>query len=210
MHHNHRINYFDLGLYRGTEMALMVDDVLPSLRGDNQVCAYGFEACKKHFAECSTRFAGYGDRVKIFHGAIAGKDGPVMLYHASTPLGHSIYDSKGNVSKGRHETVKGIRFSDFLEKVSAPGDFNILRYNIEGAEWDLINDLLQRDMLKDIDVFCGSDVGKDMGKVAELREKVAEHKQILEANGINVHYFCGVETQSIKAIIEEQYERHIS
>ena len=42
-----RLNYFDFGVYRGTELDWMINKILPSL-GIKNYHAYGFEACKQY------------------------------------------------------------------------------------------------------------------------------------------------------------------
>ena len=45
-----KVNYFDLGLYMGSELAWMVDDILPSLKlFVDDYHAYGFEPCEAYF-----------------------------------------------------------------------------------------------------------------------------------------------------------------
>ncbi len=116
-------------------------------------------------------------------------------------------NTKNNVSKDTFETVETILFSDWLrEKVPDFAEsFNILRFNIEGAEWHLINDLAKNDMIKNIDIFCGH--GDDVKKIGEYKDKVDEYYETLKRHNIKIALFCSIypETQEpLKEIIQSK------
>ena len=103
--------------------------------------------------------------------------------------------------------VETILFSDWLKK-NVPDYvecFNILRFNIEGAEWHLINDLVKNDMVKNIDIFCGH--GDDVKKIGEYKDKVHEYYEILRKYNIKILLFCSIypETQdNIRRMIQNK------
>jgi len=107
-------------------------------------------------------------------------------------LGHSIFDTKNNVTKDEYEIVETILFSDWIrEKVPDFAEsFNILRFNIEGAEWHLINDLVRNDMVKNIDIFCGH--GDDVKKIGIYRDKVDKYYEKLTRHNIKILSFCSI------------------
>lgn len=180
------VNYFDLGLYQGIEMEWMVRNILPQMNVEWE--AYGFEAHPTYSCNCCNKFMDLGN-VYIHTNAICDSNKPVKLYLSPNNEGHSIYSTKNNVNPGSFVTVQGIKFSDFLRDhvPNFKDSFNIIKCNIEGAEWMLINDLIENDLLKHFDVYCGK--WDDVEKIEELKDKVEQYYKIFEDNGITVHRF---------------------
>ena len=151
-----KINYFDLGLHLGQELDWFVNGIFPELKIDNYT-AHGFEACEEYCSECENKYNNH-PKVNIHHLAISNKNEPVKLYYSEHPMGHSVFDSKKNIRQSKEfEEVQGIKFSDWLRS-NVPDfeqDINMIKINIEGAEWYLINDMVENDMVKDFDIFFG-------------------------------------------------------
>ena len=170
-----KINYFDLGLYRGVELEWIVNQILPAL-GVEDYKAYGFEASSVYAEGVAKRYAS-NPKVKIEHVAIADKESIMRLYHSPNLLGHSIYSTKNNVMLDKYEDVISTRFSEWIKKnnIDLENSFNIMKVNIEGAEWPLFQDMVANDLIKHIDIFCGADgdhEGRhDIEKVAELKRE---------------------------------------
>jgi len=181
-----KVNYFDLGLYHGTELKWMVENVLPSLNVDNYM-VYGFEACKNYADRLENLYC-KNEKVQIINKAISNKNEPTRLYYAANGVGHSIFSTKNNVSKD-YENIEGVVFSEWLKSNVADYDksINILKVNIEGAEWHLFKDLVETGLHKHIDIFCGQ--GHDVQKVGELKEKIGEYHSLLEENNIHLYRF---------------------
>ena len=76
-----RINYFDLGLFHGTEMFLMESFIIPKIEFPN-FFMYGFEACKEAYdaALCAPWIG--GKNVKLFNVAVCGGKGQRKIYYA--------------------------------------------------------------------------------------------------------------------------------
>jgi FkbM family methyltransferase len=166
----------------------MVKKVFPKIGAEYE--AYGFEACAKSYRRCRKQFAGH--QVRLIHGAIGSKHGgKIKLYYAKSPNGHSIYSGKANVST-KGENVPAIRFSSWLADtgINLKESFNIIRFNIEGAEWELVNDLAGAVLFPYFNLVYGAQVGKDMQKCDELRDKVDEHVQILDNSNVKVDLLC--------------------
>tara|TARA_R100000231_G_scaffold132458_1_gene104974 strand:+ start:502 stop:1116 length:615 start_codon:yes stop_codon:yes gene_type:complete len=181
-----KVYYYDFGLWKGTEIYWMVNHVFPALNiTDYQI--YGFEACKK-YADRLEKIYADNDRVKIINKAVVDKPRKVKLYHAQNQVGHSVFSTKRNVS-AQFEEVDGIVFSDWIkENIKAHKiAFNILKVNIEGAEWFLFNDLVNSGVHQYIDVYCGQ--GHDVEKVLELEDKVDDYYKLLKKNNINLYRF---------------------
>jgi FkbM family methyltransferase len=182
-----KVNYFDLGLYRGTELWWIVRDIFPRLK-IKDYDAYGFEACAKYANELKRQFAD-NQKVNILNRAISKSGQDIKLYHATNNVGHSIFNTKKNVDKDSYEIVKGVKFSDWvLNNVDDfKSSFNILKVNIEGAEWHLFNDLCETGLNEYIHIFCGQ--GHDVEKVGELQDKVKEYYNLIEKNNIKLYRF---------------------
>jgi FkbM family methyltransferase len=181
-----KIYYYDFGLWKGTEIHWMVNEVFPALNiTDYKI--YGFEACKSYADSLKNKYKD-NYRVEIINKAIVDSPRTVRLYHAANNVGHSVFSTKRNVSKN-YEEVEGIVFSEWINKnVKAHKvSFNILKVNIEGAEWFLFNDLVKSGVHKHIDVYCGQ--GHDVEKVSELEDKVSAYYNLLKENDINLYRF---------------------
>ena len=181
-----KINYYDFGLWRGTEIGWMVDHIFPSLNiTDYKV--YGFEACKSYADRLKNAYAD-NPRIEIINKAVVDTPRTVKLYHAQNQVGHSVFPTKKNVSD-QYEEVEGIVFSQWLKEnvKSYKVAFNILKVNIEGAEWFLFNDIVDSGVNKYIDIYCGQ--GHDVEKVGELESKVQAYYELLEKNEIHLHRF---------------------
>jgi FkbM family methyltransferase len=203
-----KINYFDLGLHHGQELDWFVDGVFPEQRIENY-SIHGFEACEEYYLYCKEKYKSHpkatpliaqkGARknrdVNIHHLAISNVNTPIKLYYAEHEMGYSIFDTKDNIKQSKEfEEVQGIKFSDWL-KENVPNfkeDVNIIKINIEGAEWHLINDIVENDIVKHFDLFFGTvdeTVGPldDVSKIGELKDKVPEFNKILKENNIIIH-----------------------
>jgi len=181
-----KLYYYDFGLYRGIELGWMADRILPSL-GIKNYHIYGFEACKSYAENLKHKYS-KNDQVTIIHKAVVDVPQTVKLYYAPNAVGHSIYATKNNVSS-QYEEVEGVVFSDWA-KENIPDfetSFNIIKVNIEGAEWPLFNDIVNNDLNKYIKIYCGA--GHDVEKIGELKDKVEEYYKLLKDNDIHLHRF---------------------
>jgi FkbM family methyltransferase len=200
-----KVYYFDMGLFQGVELGWMVNSVFPALGIENYE-AYGFEAFGQYANKLQKKHAN-NDKVTIIHKAIAENEDKNKLYFANNRLGHSIFSTKRNVTK-KFEEVDGIVFSNWISENIKDFDtsFNILKVNIEGAEWFLFNDLVNSGLHKNIDIFCGA--GHDVEKVSELSDKVEEYYNLLENNNIFLHRYTEYKPHNnadIKQMIREKY-----
>jgi hypothetical protein len=188
-----RVNYFDLGLYRAVELEWMVNQILPAL-GIEDYRAYGIEASHPYATAVDARYTD-NPRVQIDHLAIAGEETTLRLYHSPNLLGHSIYSTKNNVLQDKYEDVQAMRFSEWIKKndIDLEGSYNIMKVNIEGAEWPLFQDMVENDLVKHIDIFCGADgdhEGRhDIEKVGELKPIADDYYSLLKEHDIEIHRF---------------------
>jgi len=186
-----KINYFDLGLYTGTEVSMFINEV----KGVYDYTVYGFEAHPELAESCELKFK-HDPNVHIYNYAItdevnAGKY--INLYIASNNgLGNSIFSTKENVNVNDFVSVYSISFVNWV-KQNVPDyetSYNILRFNIEGAELFLINDIIKNNFLNHINLYLGAKPGRDIQCVAELQHYYDDYMKLLSDKNIVIHPYC--------------------
>lgn len=174
------LRYFDIGTMDGQEIDTMVRIVFPTVGMPYEI--YGFEGCKESYEIVSKRFP----KAKLYHMLIADFEGQRKLFHTTNRSGHSIYKTKKRViSEDGFEMVKCTRFSKWLKDNFSDLDktFNILRYNIEGAELDLFRDLGKEGMFRYFKIIKGC-AGFDILKCKEIAHLHKEFQEICDRNKI--------------------------
>jgi FkbM family methyltransferase len=111
-------------------------------------------------------------QVKLYLHKYAGDD-PL---HFST--GSSLVESKRNVRKNCYEMVDGIPFADFIEKLDGP--IRLLKMDIEGAEVDILNQLLDRGLHERIDQAFIEVHDRQIKTLAEPTEKLRQRLKALD------------------------------
>lgn len=81
-------------------------------------------------------------------------------------VGSSLLQDKGNVLHDKYQIIDVIRLSDFIASLDKP--IKILKIDIEGAEYELVEDLIETGTYKNIDQIY---VETHARKVPRLREK---------------------------------------
>lgn len=183
-----KVNYFDLGLHKDAAEVDMFISVCNKNGFDYAV--YGFEAHPDYCVDLVKKYSD-NEKVKIFNKAISNKNGVTELYIAekNEGEGNSIFRTKNNVNPDNFIKVDSILFSDWLKK-NVPHfetENNILRFNIEGAEWYLVNDLNDNKILKSFKIVVGSKT--DIPKVKELSKNLNDYEKILRQNNITIGRF---------------------
>lgn len=189
-----KLNYFDLGLHKDAAEVDMFINICK--KNGFKYNVYGFEAHPKYCVELSKKYVD-DENVKIINKAISNTNGKIKLYIAegNDGEGNSIFKTKNNVNADNFVEVDAIKFSDWIKENIEDFEHsnNILRFNIEGAEWHLINDLNNVNMLKYFKVVLGSK--PDMIKVKELAGNINEYESILRKNNVTVKRFKKVNSQ---------------
>lgn len=188
------LNYFDLGMHEGQEIALFLEAIkdLSFLRSVN---VYGIEASPQTFAKAVSKFHDEGRvRFHFFNFAVGSSEGVADLYLHPSSLGHSLYADKRGVTEAKIKVLT-MRFSVFLKQIEGlPGAVNILKANIEGAEWDLLQDLAEHKLLSLFNLYLSSSEGQfsDIGKIPSLvnQNSPVRSRQILDAHHVQVRRFC--------------------
>ena len=181
-----KINYFDLGVFAAKEISWMTEKILPKL-GIEDYSVHGFEACKTYCDHALHRFED-NDRINLYNYAVSDHNGEEKLYYAENRVGNSIFKTKNNVTN-EYEVVKAIKLSDFIKEnmPTFDQDFNIMKINIEGAEWPVFKDLCESGLYKHFNIFCGQ--GHDVEKVEELSGIVDDYYSLLKKYNITLHRF---------------------
>ena len=182
-----KLYYFDLGLFDGKEIDMFLNDI-SGLNINYEV--HGFEAHPDYSERISSRFVD-NKNVHIHNLAISDKEDIVNLYIEKTGHGNSIYPTKNNIDINNFVKTKSISFVDWIKDNISDfkNSYNILRFNIEGAELALFKQLEESGFIKYFNIFLGS-TDQDILKVDELKEYYKYYTDLLERNDIKIHPYC--------------------
>lgn len=154
--------FIDLGAYRGDTLELAMLTCAPFNR------YYAFEPCRESFEALRRAFGNRPD-VVCHHAAAGTADGETKLFlhkdatgwmsrlfgNRNAAEGHSTMAGKSNVDPGSFETVPVINLSRFLRESVRPEDDVTLKVDIEGAEYDLLEKLLDDGTISLVDkLYC--------------------------------------------------------
>ena len=188
-----KVNYFDLGLGQvNRNHCWELDQILQFFIKENiDYNIYGIEASLYSSLVAKNKYKN-NKNVHIYNFAISNNEGQINLYGTKTGInGASIYDSKNNVNKNRYEVVEGVRFSTFIkrEKIDLENCVNIVKINIEGAEWDFFNNIVENNLVEKFDIFCGQ--GHDVHKIKDfvINGIDKQYMELLKTNNIVLHRF---------------------
>lgn len=186
----------------GLEARWLVEDLFPQV-GITEFTIHGFEACRANFV-ASVKNIGMLPGVYLHPMAIGAHEGICRLYHSVSSDGHSIFDTKNNLvdPATQFEDVPCMRLSTWIKAnvPSFPADINILRFNVEGAEWPLIEDLDQSGLLGHFQIVCGA-CGTDINVVKELSDagRLQQFLAILTKWNVQQFWFCYDNINDVKS-----------
>ena len=163
---NKVINYFDLGLFKSGEELKKAYNLFTEKKYNFQI--FGFECCKEYYDLNEEIFKDYKN-TNIYNLAVSDIDNKeIKLYYSKCIAGHTIYEDKNEAKfgglTGTFEIVKTTKISNFINKEN----INILRMNIEGAEYNVIKDLINSNLLEHIDIILTVDWFKDITKIKSI------------------------------------------
>lgn len=165
---NKNINYFDLGAHKwAVELNWVVNKVLSQLPNPHKI--FAFEANPKNFNHANDHCRQI-DNLKFYNLALVSEvpeSGLVKLYTSGEAGADSIYRKKESFVE-----VEAKKLSDVIrdENVKLNEGINIIRMNIEGSEYDVIEDLIESDLIKHFDGFYG--MWDDVFKIDKEKYKV--------------------------------------
>ncbi|TVQ44300.1 MAG: FkbM family methyltransferase [Gammaproteobacteria bacterium] len=121
--------------------------------------------------------------VTVYQAAVTTQPGPVKLYlhkwAEQDPVywstGSSLLESKNNIRKDRYIEVEAVMLAEFIEGLE--GRVKLLKMDIEGAEVDVLNQLLERGLHSRIDAAF---VEVHDRRVAALRAPTQQLRERLE------------------------------
>lgn len=187
----YRINYVDLGMHAGQEISILLEQ-LKDHPNVGEIHVYGIDANPYHYRQALKKFVDRDNvRFSFYSFAVGSGEGMTRLYLHPNDLGHSIYADKSGVSRDSI-FVQQMRFSQWMKVLPEKDDrtIDILKANIEGAEWDLVRDLEENGLLGRFDLYLGSRPGRfsDVWKVRSLVDAgdAARCEEILSRRGIRV------------------------
>lgn len=194
---NKNINYFDLGTHKfARELNWVFDEVLSKL--PNPCRLFAFEANPKTFNIAKNNCSQI-DNLKFHNLALVSKvpeSGLVRLYTSGEGVGDSIYRKEES-----YVEVEAKKLSDVIrdEAIRLDECINIIRMNIEGSEFDVIEDLIESDLIKYFDGFYG--MWDDVFKLD--KEKFKKFNKILKEVGVYPFPFNGRDMGAKKSLISE-------
>ncbi len=189
---NISIIYFDLGTHKeAKELVLMVDKILPHIC--QKFNCYAFEACQESFEKAQEILANR-ENVKLINKALCYQipiDGKIRLYKdKKVGLGNSLYRQSET-----YEETEATRLSDWLHQnnIDLQNYICLLRMNIEGAEYEVLQDLVNSGLAKYIDGYYG--MWDDLSKInrqrdEEFRAFLSDHQiDSVTFNGRDLNWF---------------------
>lgn len=144
--------FIDLGAYNGDTIAL----ALKHIPGITQV--YGFEPLEGPYKEMCERFQGRGYYLRRAAGDIEVGEAKVYVGSAYGDISSSLNINNPNCDPERYEVISKIDFPEWLRgNFSGAGDrpYIILKMNIEGGEYAILDKLLSDKTIRLIDeLYC--------------------------------------------------------
>jgi FkbM family methyltransferase len=133
---NGRRIFIDLGAYDGDTIELAM-----AIHPETDLFV-AFEPSAANLAVLRERYEDH-PAVRIVAAAVGVADAPrVQLYHAPEGMGHSLLRTKAGVTEDDAEPVAMIDFSRYLREEFGPADRIVLKVDIEGAEYDLLEHMI--------------------------------------------------------------------
>lgn len=165
--------------------------VFTTLMAQSGATVYAFEPNPAAFETLVAAVAGLPN-VRPINAAVTTVPGPVKLFlhkwaeedpvHWST--GSSLLESKNNVRKDHFTLVEGVPLARFIRDLGVDS-IRLLKMDIEGAEVEVLNQLLDEGLHRVIDLAF---VEVHDRRVPELREPTQRLRRRLEALGAS--HFC--------------------
>ena len=148
---------------------------------------YAFEPNPFAFTELEKKFADV-ENVHCFCKAVSDHEGTERLFHHENSLndeikwsvGSSIMVSKVNIDPSRYSIVETINLSKFIKDLNAR--VNVIKMDIEGAECQVIRNLIQSGVINSIDYMI---VETHEKKIPELQEETEQLRQLIASKNLS-------------------------
>jgi len=188
-----RITYIDIGLHKDAKeigMMMGIVDDIRSTGNDVELEVFGYEAHPAYVQRLKLLYRNHPN-IHIRQAAICGHDGSASLYLSPSTggEGNSIHASKNNVIGKSIQVPARKLSSELLDIVKSGrlGDIVILRFNIEGAELEMMEDLIGTDTHEIIDIYCGAP--SDIPKVHAIKHLHGQYQDLMAQAGIQFQRF---------------------
>ncbi|NEQ51948.1 MAG: FkbM family methyltransferase [Leptolyngbya sp. SIO3F4] len=178
---------FDLGTHKkGEEAVLVINEVFEKYGLNYRV--FSFEASPSIHRQAQETLKPYA-KMEVINLALCEEipeGGVLKLYNSGNDLGNTLFGSE----EQEFEEVKAERLSTFIQERGLELDksVNLLRMNIEGAEYGVLKDLEAANLLRYFNGFYGT--WDDLAKKTS-EEKQQEIKRLLTSNNISSLTFNG-------------------
>jgi len=149
------------------------------------------------FSKLKNRFANYKN-VICFQAGVSNKDTKTKLFlHENSELdplkystGCSIISQKNNVNTNNSVDIELVDLSRIIKKINNSNSkgVHILKIDIEGAECDLIEKLMDEDLLRDIPYVFVETHEKKIPSLVEKTKSMISRAQELKLNNINFNW----------------------
>lgn len=174
--------YIDLGAYRG----LYINRFRKSAMYRPGCRIYAFE-CNPYLFNIN-----YGKDVTVIHKAAWIHDGELKFYiskrNPSLVQGSSVYKEKrtGNLDKDHPRKIPCLDFSKWIKDRFKPDDNIIIKMNIEGAEYDILEKMIEDGTINYINTLFCQFHWQRCGILADRHNKL-----ILELKKSSIKLFTG-------------------
>ena len=197
------INFFDIGAYTGRILSKTID-LLESLGVTYKV--YAFEPDPRAF-EILYGVHGNNNKISLLKVACSDYRGVGKLYKSQKLGGNSLKATKHNVNPKESVSVQVIKFSDWFKSNIKKDDFNIVKIDIEGSEYEVYEDIVSSGIVNDINVFCGS-LG-DLYKIGKKPHEIESFLKYLDDNNIIVHVLTSNNIDNLQIIADAIKDRNV-
>ncbi|HNP17780.1 MAG TPA: FkbM family methyltransferase [Fulvivirga sp.] len=187
------INYFDIGTHKkASELKWITNELFAPYKLNYK--AFAFEAMPEFAVEAGAVFE-KNHKIKFYNLALSDEiptNGTIKFYVGGDGLGNSFYKNQ----QTQVINVPVSKLSDIImnEGIKLKGSINILRMNIEGAEYNVMMDLINSNLCNYFSGFYG--MWDDVKKMPGNKEKA--FRLLLKDNNIEHLTFNGRDMKSSK------------
>lgn len=125
--------------------------------GDTLNCEelFNFKADKKIAFEINPKFVKKLQADEVYHKAVWHKNETLTVFvdNSETPMGTTVFKSKGQKMRNRRIQVEAIDFPQFITDLK--DNYIVVKMDIEGAEFPVLDKMLRNGTIKYIDkLYC--------------------------------------------------------
>lgn len=194
----HNFRFFNLGVFDGGEIDMMLN-IMSSISNTN-IEIIGFEPNPILYNKLCKKYENKPN-IKIINVALGPSETNTYLYLNSNFLGSSIYKDKNNVIPGKQVLVQMTRLSTWIENnlpvIWKTDKFNIIKTNIEGAEWEIWQDIKRSGLIDSFCLWLGGEAGHsgwsiDLLKIPSMKHLATQLNEELKNFGIFIYKFSSL------------------